>query len=164
MENPLICGFLPPRLHIPTNSLSCHILLQTTAADWATHGPAETNLQPNLMVALRLLLIAVVLCAKAHATQSRDLQAAPAETNVHNHEKPHDSQAVPNANTAAAVAASAVEASRDASASTVTAATASGKSIPTATGGLVYTLLVFLTGVAFVGNGAFLVYVFWLSK
>lgn len=38
------------------------------------------------------------------------------------------------------------------------------KSVPTATGGLVYTLLVFLTGVAFVGNGAFLIYVFWLAK
>jgi|EP01033_Poteriospumella_lacustris_P010697 hypothetical protein len=116
------------------------------------------------MAALRLLLIAVVLCAAANVTQSRDLQAAPAETNAHNHEKPHNTQAVPNADTAAAVAASAVEASGDVSAATVTAAAASGKSIPTATGGLVYTLLVFLTGVAFVGNGAFLVYVFWLSK
>lgn len=113
------------------------------------------------MVALRLLLIAVVLCVTADATLSRGLQAAPAETNV---QKPHDSQAAPNANTAAAVAASAVEVSRDVSATTATTATASSKSIPTATGGLVYTLLVFLTGVAFVGNGAFLVYVFWLSK
>jgi hypothetical protein len=36
--------------------------------------------------------------------------------------------------------------------------------IRTATGGFVYTLMVTLTVVAFVSNGAFLVYVFWLSK
>lgn len=34
----------------------------------------------------------------------------------------------------------------------------------TATGGFVYTLLVTLTVLAFLSNGAFLVYVFWLSK
>lgn len=116
------------------------------------------------MVALRLLLIAVVLCAAAFATQHRILQASHVDANTHNNEKPHDNQNAPNANLAAAVASSAVDVSRDASAATVDAATVSGKSIPTATGGLVYTLLVFLTGVAFVGNGAFLVYVFWLSK
>jgi len=36
--------------------------------------------------------------------------------------------------------------------------------IRTATGGLIYTLMVTLTVVAFLSNGAFLVYVFWLSK
>ncbi len=36
--------------------------------------------------------------------------------------------------------------------------------IRTATGGLIYTLMVSLTVVAFLSNGAFLVYVFWLSK
>jgi hypothetical protein len=34
----------------------------------------------------------------------------------------------------------------------------------TATGGFVNTILVFLTVFAFLGNGAFMVYVFWLSK
>ena len=34
----------------------------------------------------------------------------------------------------------------------------------TATGGLIYTLMVMLTVVAFLSNGAFLIYVFWLSK
>jgi hypothetical protein len=34
----------------------------------------------------------------------------------------------------------------------------------TATGGFVNTILVFLTIFAFLGNGAFMVYVFWLSK
>jgi hypothetical protein len=36
--------------------------------------------------------------------------------------------------------------------------------IRTATGGFIYTLMIILTGFAFVGNAAFLVYVFWLSK
>ena len=36
--------------------------------------------------------------------------------------------------------------------------------IRTATGGLIYTLMVTLTVIAFLSNGAFLVYVFWLSK
>lgn len=36
--------------------------------------------------------------------------------------------------------------------------------IRTATGGLIYTLMVTLTVVAFLSNGAFLIYVFWLSK
>ena len=36
--------------------------------------------------------------------------------------------------------------------------------IRTATGGFIYTLMVTLTVVAFLSNGAFLVYVFWLSK
>lgn len=36
--------------------------------------------------------------------------------------------------------------------------------IRTATGGFIYTLMVTLTIVAFLSNGAFLVYVFWLSK
>ncbi len=48
--------------------------------------------------------------------------------------------------------------------SSPTAVKASQKSIPTATGGFVYTFMVFLTGVAVIGNGAFLVYVFVLSK
>ena len=34
----------------------------------------------------------------------------------------------------------------------------------TATGGFVHTIMVFLTIVSFIGNGAFMVYVFWLSK
>ena len=34
----------------------------------------------------------------------------------------------------------------------------------TATGGFVHTIMVFLTVVAFIGNGAFMIYVFWLSK
>jgi len=34
----------------------------------------------------------------------------------------------------------------------------------TATGGIINTLLVLLTIVSFIGNGIFLVYVFWLSK
>jgi hypothetical protein len=34
----------------------------------------------------------------------------------------------------------------------------------TATGGFINTIMVFLSVVAFVGNGAFMVYVFWLSK
>jgi hypothetical protein len=34
----------------------------------------------------------------------------------------------------------------------------------TATGGFVNTVMVFLTVVAFIGNGAFMIYVFWLSK
>ena len=34
----------------------------------------------------------------------------------------------------------------------------------TATGGIINTLLSFLTVLAFVGNGAFMVYAFWLSK
>ena len=34
----------------------------------------------------------------------------------------------------------------------------------TATGGLIYTLMVMLTVVAFLSNGAFRIYVFWLSK
>lgn len=34
----------------------------------------------------------------------------------------------------------------------------------TATGGFISTILILLTAVAFIGNGAFLVYVFWLSK
>lgn len=38
------------------------------------------------------------------------------------------------------------------------------KAIRTATGGIVYTILMLLTAVAFVGNGAFLIYVFWMSK
>lgn len=37
-------------------------------------------------------------------------------------------------------------------------------SMRTATGGFVYVLLFILTMVAFIGNGAFLVNVFWLSK
>jgi hypothetical protein len=36
--------------------------------------------------------------------------------------------------------------------------------IRTATGGFIYTLMVMLTIVAFISNGVFLVYVFWLSK
>jgi hypothetical protein len=36
--------------------------------------------------------------------------------------------------------------------------------IRTATGGIIYSLIVLLTVFAFIGNGAFLVYVFWLSK
>lgn len=34
----------------------------------------------------------------------------------------------------------------------------------TATGGIINTIMVFLTIVSFVGNALFLVYVFWLSK
>ena len=34
----------------------------------------------------------------------------------------------------------------------------------TATGGIINTLLSFLTVIAFIGNGAFMVYTFWLSK
>lgn len=34
----------------------------------------------------------------------------------------------------------------------------------TATGGFISTILILLTAVAFIGNGAFLVYVFWLSE
>lgn len=34
----------------------------------------------------------------------------------------------------------------------------------TATGGVINTIMVFLTIVSFIGNGMFLVYVFWLSK
>ena len=34
----------------------------------------------------------------------------------------------------------------------------------TATGGIINTLLSFLTVLAFLGNGAFMVYAFWLSK
>lgn len=34
----------------------------------------------------------------------------------------------------------------------------------TATGGVINTLLSFLTLLAFIGNGAFMVYTFWLSK
>lgn len=45
-----------------------------------------------------------------------------------------------------------------------TTSTSVPKSIPTATGGFVYTLLVFLSGVAVIGNAAFLIYVFLLSK
>jgi hypothetical protein len=36
--------------------------------------------------------------------------------------------------------------------------------IRTATSGIIHRLLVFLTLVAFVGNGFFMIYVFWLSK
>jgi len=36
--------------------------------------------------------------------------------------------------------------------------------IRTATGGFIYTVMVTLTVIAFLSNGAFLVYVFWLSK
>lgn len=36
--------------------------------------------------------------------------------------------------------------------------------IRTATGGLINTVMIVLTIFAFLGNGAFLVYVFWLSK
>lgn len=36
--------------------------------------------------------------------------------------------------------------------------------IRTATGGFIYTLMVILTVFAFLSNGAFLIYVFWLSK
>lgn len=36
--------------------------------------------------------------------------------------------------------------------------------IRTATGGLIYQLMVTLTVIAFLANGAFLIYVFWLSK
>jgi len=36
--------------------------------------------------------------------------------------------------------------------------------IRTATGGLINTLMIVLTIFAFIGNGLFLVYVFWLSK
>jgi hypothetical protein len=36
--------------------------------------------------------------------------------------------------------------------------------VRTATGGFIYTLLVTLTVIAFLSNGAFLIYVFWLSK
>jgi len=40
----------------------------------------------------------------------------------------------------------------------------SAETLRTATGGFVYILLVMLTMIAFVGNGAFLVNVFWQSK
>lgn len=114
------------------------------------------------MVTLRLLLLLwVVLCGVATAARSRNLQA---DADTPSQIRPLDGQSAPVTNSAAAAVIGAeADASRDRS-DTATAATASGKSIPTATGGLVYTLLVFLTGVAFVGNGAFLVYVFWLSK
>lgn len=36
--------------------------------------------------------------------------------------------------------------------------------VRTATGGFIHTIMVFLTIVSFIGNGAFMVYVFWLSK
>lgn len=36
--------------------------------------------------------------------------------------------------------------------------------IRTATGGLINQIMVVLTFVAFIGNGAFVIYVFWLSK
>lgn len=40
-----------------------------------------------------------------------------------------------------------------------------GESAPrTATGGIINTIMVFLTIVSFIGNALFLVYVFWLSK
>jgi hypothetical protein len=42
--------------------------------------------------------------------------------------------------------------------------TGDASEIRTATGGFIYTLMVTLTVVAFLSNGAFLVYVFWLSK
>jgi hypothetical protein len=38
------------------------------------------------------------------------------------------------------------------------------KTTRTATGGIIYTFLTLLTAFAFIGNGAFLIYVFWLSK
>jgi hypothetical protein len=38
------------------------------------------------------------------------------------------------------------------------------QSIRTATGGIIYTIMISLTVIAFIGNGAFLVYVFFLSK
>lgn len=37
-------------------------------------------------------------------------------------------------------------------------------SIRTATGGFIYTLLICLTALAFAGNAAFMIYVFWLVK
>ena len=40
----------------------------------------------------------------------------------------------------------------------------STRGIRTATGGIVNTIMIILTCIAFAGNGAFLVYVFWLSK
>lgn len=40
----------------------------------------------------------------------------------------------------------------------------SNQHIRRATGGIIYTLIMMLTLFAFLGNGAFLVYVFWLSK
>jgi hypothetical protein len=43
-------------------------------------------------------------------------------------------------------------------------APASSSEVRTATGGFIYTLLVTLTVIAFLSNGAFLIYVFWLSK
>ena len=36
--------------------------------------------------------------------------------------------------------------------------------VRTATGGFIHTIMVFLTIVSFIGNGAFMVYVFWLSR
>lgn len=36
--------------------------------------------------------------------------------------------------------------------------------IRTATGGFINTVMILLTVFAFIGNGAFLIYVFWLSK
>lgn len=36
--------------------------------------------------------------------------------------------------------------------------------IRTATGGIIHRFLVFLTFLAFIGNGFFMIYVFWLSK
>lgn len=43
-------------------------------------------------------------------------------------------------------------------------ATSGSGEVRTATGGFIYTLLVTLTVIAFLSNGAFLIYVFWLSK
>lgn len=38
------------------------------------------------------------------------------------------------------------------------------QSVRTATGGFIYTLMVLLTILAYIGNATFLIYVFWLSR